>query len=410
MHRDVRMRGFAERWSVANAIAWADRALPTLSTETVALDQAMGRVLAEEITSGVNVPGFMRSMMDGFAVCVSDVDSASVSTPVVLQIVGDAYPGKPYAHRLSKGNAVRIMTGAPMPLGGDAVVPVEHVQLQEDRVMIDRPISAGKHVGQPGEDVASGMVVLQEGRRLRPQDVGLLSSIGVSDIKVCCKPIIHLIATGNELLAAGTRPKDFHITDANTPMLRALIERDGGRVTSTTIVPDDPEQILAALKVDAQIIIVSGGSSVGIEDHVPQLLAQHGELGVHGVAMRPSSPTGIGTLGSRLVFLLPGNPVSCLCGYDFFAGRAIRRLTGRGTKWPYREQKFPLQESLISTKERMDYVRVRIVDEKVVKVVPQSGSALFSAVRADGFIILAEDVESLAVEELVTVHFYDAAW
>src|SRR5262249_15322759 len=155
------------------------------------------------------------------------------------------------------------------------------------------------------------------------------SSIGQGEVSVVRKPRVRLAVTGNELLPSGSPPQGFHIADANGPMLAALIERDGGVVDFPALVRDDRNAILDALQADADIVIVSGGSSVGIEDLAPMLVAQHGELAVHGIAMRPSSPTGLGRMGHRLIFLLPGNPVSSLCAYDFFAGRAIRALGGR---------------------------------------------------------------------------------
>ena len=157
-----------------------------------------------------------------------------------------------------------------------------------------------------------------------------------AEVRVIRRPRVRLVVTGNELLPAGSHPSGFHIADANGPMLSALVERDGGLVDFPGLVRDDPDAILEALQSDADIVIVSGGSSVGIEDLAPMLVAQHGELAVHGIAMRPSSPTGLGRMGHRLVFLLPGNPVSSLCAYDFFAGRAIRALGGRPKEWPYR--------------------------------------------------------------------------
>ena len=404
---DVRMSGFAHRSSVAEAIAWIDSVIPSLQTEKIALDRSTDRVLAQAITSGVDVPGFRRGMMDGFAVRASDLRKASESEPVVLRVVGDVYPGKPYSSPLSSMHAIRIMTGAPMPPEGDVVIPVEDVRLQDDQIVVSHPVATGKHVGLPGEDVASGTLVLAAGRRIRPQDIGLLSSIGIDAVEVLCKPRVHLITTGNELLPAGTPPKDFMITDANSPMLESLIRRDGGYVTSAGIVPDDPECILKAFQAEVEIIIVSGGSSVGLEDHVPQLLAEHGELGIHGVQMRPSSPLGIGIFKTRLVFLLPGNPVSCLCGYDFFAGRAIRKLTGRGAALPYREQRLPLGESMLSVEGRKDYVRVQIEEGKVTKVMPQGAAMLFSAVRADGFVVITEEAGSLKTGEMVTVYLYE---
>jgi len=407
--RDVRMRGFVKRTRVAAAIAWIDGSLPPPASEPISLDEAAGRILASSITSAVDVPGFARSMMDGFALRAADIEKASSEAPVALRIVGDVFPGMPYEGPLNSGEAVRIMTGAPMATGADAVVPVEQVKLQGDSISIEGPTPVGKHVGFPGEDVTAGMMVLAAGRCLRPQDVGLLASIGLNHVDVLCRPIVHLITTGNELLAMGEQPREFHVTDSNTPMLEALIRRDGGCVTQAGIVPDDPDKILTALQADAQIVIVSGGSSVGLEDHVPRLIAEHGELAIHGIAMRPSSPTGIGKLGSKLVFLLPGNPVSCLCGYDFFAGRAIRQLAGRDADWCYPTHRLPLREALTSSAGRVDYVRVKIVNGHVEKVVPQGGSALYSAVSADGFVMIAEEEETLPAGTSVTVRFYDSA-
>ena len=197
-------------------------------------------------------------------------------------------------------------------------------------------VSPGKNVGRRGEDIVRGTTLLEPGRVLRPQDLGVLSSIGQGKARVVRRPRVRLAVTGNELLPSGSRPHGFHIADANGPMLAALIERDGGVVDFPGLVRDDRDAILEALQADADIVIVSGGSSVGIEDLAPMLVAQHGELAVHGIAMRPSSPTGLGRIGHRLVFLLPGNPVSSLCAYDFFAGRAIRALGGRSKAWPYR--------------------------------------------------------------------------
>ncbi len=169
-----------------------------------------------------------------------------------------------------------------------------------------------------------GTTLLESGRVLRPQDLGVLSSIGQGEVQVVRRPRVRLAVTGNELLPSGTRPRGFCIADANGPMLAALIDRDGGLVDFPGLVKDDRDAILEALHSDADIVIVSGGTSVGIEDLAPMLVAQYGELAVHGIAMRPSSPTGLGRIDNRIIILLPGNPVSSLCAYDFFAGRAIR--------------------------------------------------------------------------------------
>jgi molybdopterin molybdotransferase len=215
-----------------------------------------------------------------------------------------------------------------------------------------------------------------------------------------------MVVTGNELLQSGSRPRGVHIADANGPMLSALVERDGGVVDFPGTVRDDGDLILEGLHAEADIIIVSGGSSVGIEDLAPMLVAQHGDLAVHGIAMRPSSPTGLGRIGHRLVFLLPGNPVSSLCAYDFFAGRAIRALGGRNKEWPYRSIRGTLSRKINSQIGRLDYARVKIEDGVVAPLAIGGASMLSSTTRADGFVIVGDDSEGFPCGAEVEVWLY----
>jgi molybdopterin molybdotransferase len=189
-------------------------------------------------------------------------------------------------------------------------------------------------------------------------------------------------------------------------MLAALIERDGGIVDFPGLVRDDRDAILEALHADADVVIVSGGSSVGIEDLAPILVAEHGELAVHGIAMRPSSPTGLGRIGHRLIVLLPGNPVSSLCAYDFFAGRAIRALGGRSKEWPYRAIRAKLVRKISSPIGRLDYARVRMVGDLVEPLSVAGASVLSSTTRADGFVIVSDDSEGFAAGTEVEVWIY----
>jgi molybdopterin molybdotransferase len=212
--------------------------------------------------------------------------------------------------------------------------------------------------------------------------------------------------TGNELLPSGSHPHGHRIVDANGPMLAALVERDGGLVDFPGLVPDEQDALLDALHAAADVVIVSGGSSVGIEDLAPTLLAKHGDLAIHGIAMRPSSPTGLGRIDDRLVFLLPGNPVSCLCAYDFFAGRAIRALGGRTKTWPYRPTRATLTRKLSSTIGRLDYARVRVIEGAVEPLAIGGASVLSSTTRADGFVIVPADSEGFAAGADVEVWLY----
>ena len=401
------MKGFARRSTVAEALTWLDGHTTRLTAETVPVGEAVGRVLAGAVTSRVNVPPFARSMMDGFALRGDDTQGASSYNPSALDVIGQSLPGAPHDGNVSPGQAVRIMTGAPIPRGADAVLPVEFVEIEPDRILTLKSVSPGQHVGQIGEDIQDGTPVLPANRRLRPQDVGVLSSIGEGRVSVVRRPHVRIVVTGNELLPAGSMPQGCKIVDSNGPMLAGLVQRDGGIVLNPGIVPDRPDAILEALRTGADVVLVSGGSSVGQEDHAPALLVEHGRLAVHGIAMRPSSPTGMGLLDGRLVFLLPGNPVSCLSAYDFFAGRAIRVLGGRSADWPYRRITAPLARKIVSTVGRQDYLRVRVADGQVDPLAIGSSSVLSSTTRADGFVIIDPDKEGYPPGAEVEVFLYD---
>ena len=432
------MRGFARRQPVESAIAWLDAQLQPLDPEPVPLRMAARRVLAESITSNVDVPGFDRATMDGYALAAESTEGATSYNRLPLTVIGESLPGRPFPHPVGAGQAMRIMTGAPMPQGCDAVLPAEWVESAEaastderseckpdraqpstderseckpDRaqpssVFAVAAVSPGKHAGRRGEDIAKGTALLPQGRLLRPQDLGVLSSIGVGQVHVYRRPRVRLVITGNELLPAGSRPHGYCIADANGPMLAALVERDGGLVDFTSLAPDEHDAILDSLYADADVVIVSGGSSVGVEDLAPTILARHGELAVHGIAMRPSSPTGFGRLEHRLVFLLPGNPVSCLCAYDFFAGRAIRALGGLSKTWPYHSIAAKLARKISSPIGRLDYARVRLIDGDVEPISVGGASILSSTTRADGFVIVPADSEGFAPGAEVKVWLY----
>jgi len=406
------MQGFAHRHTVRAAMAWLDAQLHALDVDSVDLAAAAGRVLASPIVSAVDVPGFDRATMDGYAVIAASTEGATPYNRMSLTVLGNAFAGTPFTGTVGHREAVRIMTGAPIPAGCDAVLPAESADLEGPfgrghyDVLAIGEVSPGKNVGRRGEDVVAGTTLLTAGRRLRPQDVGVLSSIGLPRVPVVRQPRVRLVITGNELLPSGSPPHDFGITDANGPMLAALAARDGGLVDFPGLVRDDREAIRAALLADVDVVLVSGGSSVGIEDLAPMLLAEEGELAVHGIAMRPSSPTGMGRIGHRLVFLLPGNPVSALCAYDFFAGRAIRVLGGRSPEWPYRSFRGSLRRKISSPIGRLDYARVRITAGQVEPLSVSGASVLTSTTRADGFVIVPDDSEGFAAGSEIDVWLY----
>jgi molybdopterin molybdotransferase len=412
--RDVRMRGFAARADVEDVERFLAERAGALEAEEVALLECAGRVLAEDVRSEVDVPGFARAAMDGYAVRGEDTFGASDYDPLALRVLGEALPGRPFEGRVAPGEAVRIMTGAPVPGGADAVAMAEVCEERGGEVLVRDAVPPRRHVGAPGEDVRAGEVVLRAGRRLRPQDAGLLASIGAARVRCVRRPRARLVVTGDELLPAGARPEGARVVDSNSVVLRALVARDGGVALPFELLPDRPEAIRAALEdPEADVFLVSGGSSVGKEDFAPRLVAEMGRLDFHGVAMRPSSPAGVGRLPGaareRFVFLLPGNPVSCLCAYEFFAGPTLRRLGGRSPRWPHRRARLPLARKISSAVGRTDYVRVAIERGRVVPISTSGASILSSTVRADGFVIVPRALEGMPEGAEVEVLLYDDA-
>jgi molybdopterin molybdotransferase len=409
---DVRMRGFSSRCDVDRVLDLIRQHAHPLSSETVSLQEAAGRVLTDHLIATTSVPSFARSAMDGYALRGEETFGASAYNPLTFRVIGESMPGRPYAGTMGPGESVRIMTGACIPDGANAVVMAEYAsELRRalgTEVAVTEPVPPGRHVGQIGEDIEAGQQVLSAGRHLRPQDIGLLASIGVSHLAVVRRPVVRVVITGDELLPPGSVPDESKIIDSNSLMLEALIRRDGGVPVCGEIVPDRRDRVQAAILAPAgDIVLVSGGSSVGAEDHAPLIVAESGELLVHGVAMRPSSPTGMGRVQGRLIFLLPGNPVSCLAAYDFFAGPAIRLLGGRNYDWPYRSVRSRLVSKITSAVGRVDYVRVRVTSAGAEPIAISGASILSSTTRADGFVVVPRDNEGHAAGEEVSVFLYD---
>lgn len=411
------MRGFAERADVEEVERFLEGVTAPLASEGVAVGECAGRVLAGDVRAEVDVPAFRRAAMDGYAVRGEDTFGASAYDPLGLAVLGEALPGRPHPGRVEAGQAVRIMTGAPVPEGADAVVMAEVCEEAGGRVEVREPVAPLRNVGAVGEDIRSGETVLRAGRRLRPQDAGLLASIGAVRVPCHRRPRVRLVVTGDELLPPGSRPAGPHIVDSNSVVLAALVARDGAERLPHEILPDRAERIRAALsEPGADVLLVSGGSSVGLEDHAPRLVAELGRLDFHGVAMRPSSPAGVGRIPAgpgdereRLVFLLPGNPVSCLCAYEFFAGPALRALGGRPRAWPHRRVRLPLARKIASAVGRVDYVRVAIESGRVVPLATSGASILSSTVRAAGAVVVPREREGMPEGDVVEVLLYDEA-
>ena len=407
--RDIRMKGFRKRISVEAFIALIDQHTTINPPEQVTLTGCYNRVLAETLYAPINVPNFNRSAMDGYALKGEETFGAGNYNPIPFKVVGQITPGHSFGGEIRKGESLRIMTGAPLPEGADAVLMAEYAEQVGEQMQALQAVAPGKNVGVIGEDIKKGDILIPKGRRIRPQDAAALAAVGIKEIPVIQKPSVDLLITGDELLKPGEVPEGVQIVDSNSVLIRHCVERDGGEVLSIEHLPDVRDAIHEALlHSQADIICLSGGTAVGIEDFAPGLVAESGELLAHGISMRPASPTGLGKFENRLVFLLPGNPVSCLSAYDFFVARSIRISAGRHPQWPYPKVTLPLATNVSSQTGRVDYVRVRIRDKRATLIATSGAAILSSTTKADGFLIVPEASEGYAEGDFVDIWLYDA--
>lgn len=403
---DIQTRGFQAKTSLAAASKLLLEGKSPLPHELVESGAACGRALAQPVACPYPIPAFKRSAMDGFAVRARDMPSP----PISLHLAGAAFPGQSIQDPLKPGTAIRVMTGAPVPPEADTVVPVEQCRVDGNTVTVLIPVAQGKHVALPGEDFTAGQIVFEKGHRLRPPDIAVLSALGITRVHLTRRPIVSILVTGNEILPPFSIMEGTRIADANSPMLWKLAERDGGAVIPTPkLIPDQPESLAATLAdlAGSDVVLISGGSSVGLEDHAPGVLARMGSLDIHGLAIRPASPAGFGRLPSGThVFLLPGNPVSCLCAYELLAGMLIRLLAGLPVHLPHRTQAVPLDSALVSALGRTDFARVRIKDGKAEPLATGGAGRLSTVALADGFVLIPPETETLSAGELVIVHMF----
>lgn len=383
-----------------------------LPVEEVALDQALGRVLAEPIASEVDVPAFARACMDGFAVRAQDTFAASSYDPVSLQVVGTVLPGQPgEPPAVGAGQTVRIMTGAPLPPGADAVVPVERVEVRGERVRLVAPLPPGKHVARRGEEVRAGEALLAPGRRLRPADVGLLASVGRARVRVHRRPRVAVLTTGDELVEPGRPLPPGRTYESNGALLAACVRACGLEPRRVGPVRDGREPLGAALDAcDEDVVLTTGATSAGQEDVLPALVAERGELWFRGVDVRPGHPVAFGRVGERLHALLPGNPVAAWVCFHVLARPALRMLEGeppeRALVAP-RRRRGRLVAKVTSSAGRTDLVRVTIDDEGGVAPLAGGSAALLSASRASGLLRVPRALEGLEAGAEVWVEEYE---
>jgi molybdopterin molybdotransferase len=319
--------------SVDEHLARALAAVDVLAARRVPLSEALERVLAEDVVSDGALPRFANSSMDGYAVRVADVASATEQHPVRLPVSADLPAGPGVPLRLAEGTVARIMTGAPAPDGTEAVVPVEWTDAGVSQVEIRRPATPGQYVRGPGEDVQAGERVLSQGVRLSPRQVALLAAVGRAEVLVHPQPRVVVLSTGSELVPPGQPLRFGQIFDSNGYGLAAAAAELGASVRRAGLVGDDEDAVLAALHAaleGADLVVSSGGVSAGAYDPVKAVLSRLGTVRFDKVAMQPGMPQGFGTLGEAAtpIFTLPGNPVSAMVSFEIFVRPALRKLSG----------------------------------------------------------------------------------
>ena len=365
---------------------------PVAETETVPLREALDRVLAADVASPLDVPPAANSAMDGYALRGADLPAGGEA---VLEVVGTVFAGHPFTGEVGPGQAVRIMTGAPLPRGADTVVMQEHARREGDRVAIGPGHRPGQNVRHAGEDIARGTTVLAAGRRLVPADLGVLASLGVAEVAVRRRPRVAFFSTGDELCPVGEPLAEGQIYDSNRYTLHGLLTRLGVEVQDLGLIPDDRaaiEDAFARAAAGADAVITSGGVSVGEADFVKETLEKLGQVNFWKIAMKPGKPLAVGRLGEALFFGLPGNPVSVMATFYQFAQPALRALAGESRTEPL-ALRVPAAERLRKRPGRTDFQRGVLERDAAGRLVVRSTGAqgshvLTSMSRANCFIVL----------------------
>jgi molybdopterin molybdotransferase len=360
---------------------------PMARTERVSLEQAAGRVAAADVIASIDVPPFARSAMDGYALLSADAARATRQTPVALRIVDRVYTGQLSKQRVESGSCVEIATGAPLPDGADAVVMVEETSPADDqRVNVLASVSPGQNIGRRAADIKVGDGVVKAGDWLNPSRIGALAAVGSSEVAVYARPRVAILSTGSEVIAPGMPLDPGHIYDVNRFTLSAIVAAHGGIPEPRQASRDTLEELTAALDAcaDADIIVFSGGSSVGDRDLIVDVIAARGDLVFHGVAVKPGKPTVFATIGRTPFFGMPGNPTSCLSnGYILLV--PFLRTTARLPKYTPHTVNAPLATRIVSTAGRHHFYTVRLRDGAAVPAFKGSGE-ITSLSQADGYI------------------------
>jgi molybdopterin molybdotransferase len=403
-----RMRPFGKTISFEAARAIIDGiGAPITRTETVAIHEANNRVVATDVVASSDVPPFSRSAMDGYAVRAADTRGASRATPRSLRHVATLYTGQVSPTQVGDGDCIEIATGAPLPDGADAVVMVEETDVEADgRVRVYAEVQPRQNIGQRGADIRAGQRVLAAGDTINSSRIGALAAVGLPTIQVYQRPRVAILSTGNEIVEPGQPLRPGQIYDTNRFTLSAVVADNGGVPVPFPPAPDTVEALTATLDrcLVNDLVVFSGGSSVGERDLMIDVLTAKGQVLFHGISVKPGKPTGLALVAGKPVFAMPGSPASCLTNAHILLVPLLRRLARLGPKVT-RTLTMPLAERVVSALNRHQFYTVRIVDGTAVPAFKASGD-ITSMSRADGYIEIAAEVEFAEKGALVEVTLF----
>jgi molybdopterin molybdotransferase len=403
---------------VAEALERVMAGVAPLPAEDVSLDAALGRILAEDVVADEDIPPFRNSAMDGYAVRAADLRGASRTAPARLRVVGHGPAGYPATGTVTAGTAIRIMTGAPLPPGADTVVRFEETDNRADEVAVFSEQRAWVNVREAGEDVRAGTTVLRAGCALRPAEIGVLASLGQASVAVFRRPRVAILSTGDEVAALGQPRRPGQIRDSNSHTLAALVRRYGGEPQGLGVARDTVGELTAALRAarEANLILTSGGVSVGDYDMVKDVLRAEGRIDIWQVRMKPGRPLAFGYLGDRPFLGLPGNPVAAYVSFEVFARPVILRQAGHAA-WHKPTIRARLAETVDNRGGRQHYIRALVTpgtDLPLVRPTGEQGSGVLTAlIRANALLVVPDGTEQLPEGTLVDVemlHWEQAAW
>lgn len=375
-------------------------------TEHADLSDLDGRVLAADIVANQDVPAFDRAAMDGYAVVAADTAGASAESPVRLRRLGRVFTGETAEWPIASGTCIEVATGAPLPAGADAVVMVEHTSADAGHVLIHRPATVRQHVGPRGSDIRTGELVLRAGTVLTPARVGAIAALGHTQADVIAKPLVAILCTGDEVVSPGAPLGPGQVYNVNRYTLEALVRRHGGEPVIVPTTGDTLEALetSVALARGCDLIVSSGGSSVGDRDLVIDILRAHGDVVFHGVAIKPGKPTVFGRLGSALWLGLSGYPTSCLSNAHVLLVPLLR-LTAGLPEWRPRTVTVPLARRISSAAGRLQFYSVRLEDGQAAPAFKASGD-ITSMAHADGYVVIPAEADHVDAGTTVTVYLY----